>query len=76
MCHADNEKGKKRNSGKNRAAKSEKHQNAWKEVKLHILGNIESSHHSIEMKENIRVLQSNKKIFSKSRFVEEISPKE
>ena len=76
MCHADNEKWKKRNSGKNRAAKSGKHQNAWKEVKLHILGNIESRHHSIEMKENIRVLRNNKKIFSKSRFVEEISSKE
>ena len=39
MSHADNEKWEKRNHGKNRIAKSGKHQNTCRERKLKILGN-------------------------------------
>ena len=45
MCHADNEKWKKRNNGRKLTAKSGKHQNSWIEVKLRVLGNIGSGHH-------------------------------
>ena len=49
MCHAGNEKWEKINNGR-RTAKSEKSQNAWKEGKLQVLGNIGSGHHQTEIK--------------------------
>ena len=37
MCHADNEKWEKRNSERNRTAKSRKHKDTWIERKLQVL---------------------------------------
>ena len=45
MCHAHNEKLRKRNNRRNRAAKSAKNQNAWSKGKLQVFGNIGSRHH-------------------------------
>ena len=44
MCHANNEKRKTTNDGINRTTKLRKHQNAWRNGNLQILGNIGSGH--------------------------------
>ena len=44
-------KGERRNNGRNRTTKSEKHQNSWREDKLPISGNIGNGHQIPEMKE-------------------------
>ena len=54
MCHAYNKKWQKRNNCRNRTAKSGKHQNAWREGKILVLGNIRGRHYQTEMKEKIR----------------------
>ena len=55
----------KRHNGKNRTAKSKKHQNVWRKEKLQILGNIRRGHYQInrdKRKNNKKVvLQMNKK---------------
>ena len=45
MCHAVNEKCENINNRRNRTAQSGKHQNAWREEKLEVHGNIGSKHH-------------------------------
>ena len=45
MCHDFNEKWVKTNNRMYRTVKPGKNQNAWREVKLQILGNIGSEHH-------------------------------
>ena len=45
MCHANNEKWKTTNDGRNRTTNSRKHQNAQEKGNLQKLGNIESRHH-------------------------------
>ena len=44
MWHANNEKRKMTNDGRNRTTKSRKNQNAWRKVILQVLGNIGSEH--------------------------------
>ena len=46
MCHAY-EQQEKRNNGRPRKAKSRKCQNAWRNGKLHVPGNIEIGHYQI-----------------------------
>ena len=66
MCHAFNEKWVMTNNGSNRTVKPEKNQNAWREGKLWILGNIGSRHHQTsrdKIKNNKRIPQMNEKTY-------------
>ena len=56
ICHANNEKQKKTNNGRNRTASSTKNQNAWRKGKLQVLWNIRSG-----LYPTIRDERSNKK---------------
>ena len=64
MCHANNEKRKNINEGRNGTTESRKSQNTRRKGSLQILGNIGSRHHqTVEMKEKIqkRLSPENKK---------------
>ena len=64
ICHADNEKLKKRNNRRNRTGKSRKNQNAKKKRKLQVFENSISGHNQIsrdERKNKKRVPQMNEK---------------
>ena len=45
MCHANNEKWKKTNNGRNRTTKSGKNQNDQRKGNLQVIGNIGSGHY-------------------------------
>ena len=60
----DYDKGQKRNSRRNRTAKSGKNQNAWRKEKLQVFGNIRSKHHQTsgnDRKNNKSVPQTDEK---------------
>ena len=74
MSHANNKRWKTTNDEKNRTAKSRKNQNARRKGNLQIFWNIGSGHHQTlkKRKEKI-ILPVNKKNFSKSNYIAEIS---
>ena len=47
MCHANNEKRKNTNNGRNRTTKPRKNQSAWRKGKLQVLDNIGGGHYQI-----------------------------
>ena len=71
MWHANNEKGKTINDGRNRTTKSRKNQNTWRKGNLQILGNIERGHHQIcgNERKNLK-----KEYHSKTRKLLKIKP--
>ena len=52
ICHDNNEKRKKINTGRNRTTKSREHQNSWHEGNLPVLRNIGSRNHQTSGDEN------------------------
>ena len=66
MCHADNEK-RERSNGRNRTAKSGKHQNAWRKKNYEFLRILEV--HTIKQTEIKKKKKSKKRVPEKSKKI-------
>ena len=67
LCHAVNEKWENRNNGKNKSAKSEKHQNAYRKGKLQVLMNSINERHKTNRDERRRKKEENRTSEEKER---------
>ena len=79
MCHANNEKRKTTNAGRNRTTKLRKNQNAWRKGNLQVLGNIGSGHHQTSQderkKKSKKSISGEREKYSKPNYITEISTK-